>query len=314
VTDGLLQSPPGIASTSRMAGHLVLIAWLTCLSCQAFAADGDDSRVLRFVRDGDVIGQTDLRTLRAHCGVERVRVNDPYYGAPKEFLACPLAAILRDGFGETAETLAVRDFFLHALDGYVKPASGAQLTTAGGYLAFADAELSDSSADPFQPAWQPIDRRQVDPGPYYLVWTNVPADEAEQWPWPYQLARIEIASVERQYPRTVPTGVPSGSPAALGYALFGKQCISCHAMNGQGGRVGPDLNVPRSIVEYRPRDQIMAFIRNPESFRYTSMPAHLHLSDAQLAAIVAYFDVMQHQKYDPGSAALTRVDGAGAEE
>jgi hypothetical protein len=79
-------------------------------------------------------------------------------------------------------------------------------------------------------------------------------------------------------------------------------------MNGQGGRVGPDLNVPRSIVEYRPRAQIAAFIRNPESFRYSSMPAHLHLSDLQLEAIIQYFEVMQHQKFDPGSAAPAEGD------
>ena len=141
-----------------------------------------------------------------------------------------------------------------------------------------------------------------------MVWANSLPGEAEQWPWPYQLARIELASIGTQYPRTVPMGVPAGSPAARGYALFGKQCIACHAMNGQGGRVGPDLNVPRSIVEYRPRDQIVAFIRNPESFRYSSMPAHLHMSASELQDIVAYFEVMKDQKFDPGSRATREGD------
>lgn len=280
----------------------LLVIGLACLT-GARAARADASGVLRFVRDGEVIAQTDLASLRARCGVERVRVEDPYYGRPKHFLACPLGPILIAGFAEPASVLATRDFFLHALDGYVKPAAGSQLMAEGGYLAFADAERSDPGAEPFEPQWQPIDRKQVDPGPYYMVWTNVLPEEADEWPWPYQLARIEIASVERQYPRTVPAGVAPDSPAAEGYALFGKQCISCHAINGQGGKVGPDLNVPRSIVEYRPRDQIVAFIRNPLSFRYSSMPAHLHLSDSQLDAIVAYFEVMKDQKFDPGPVA-----------
>jgi len=285
--------------------------WLLagCLASSG-AAPAEASGVLRFVRDGVEIGRTDLATLRAHCGVERVRVADPYYGGTKHFLACPLSEILVAGFAEPAAQLATYDFLLHALDGYAKPAAGSQLMTAGGYLAFADAERSNALAEPFVPEWEPIDRRQVDPGPYYMVWTNVLREEAEQWPWPYQLARIEIASVERQYPRTVPVGVAAGSPAAEGYALFGKQCISCHAMNGQGGKVGPDLNVPRSIVEYRPRDQIVAFIRNPESFRYSSMPAHLHLSDSELDQLIAYFEAMKLRKFDPASPAAS---GQGAE-
>jgi mono/diheme cytochrome c family protein len=73
-------------------------------------------------------------------------------------------------------------------------------------------------------------------------------------------------------------------------------------MNGQGGKIGPDLNVPRSIVEYRPEDQIRQYIRDPLAFRYTSMPAHKHLGDAQLDALVAYFRSMSRHKHDPGKA------------
>ena len=300
-----------IVGLRRVLRVLLPSLLLMCLGSADRAALAGDAGVLIFARHGEVIGQTDLHTLRSRCGVERVRVDDPYYHRPKHFLACPLTQVLMDGFGESRQLLASRSFFLHALDGYVKPATGAQLTAEGGYLAFADADRTDADADPFVAAWTPIDRKQADPGPYYMVWSNVAQAEAEEWPWPYQLVRIEIASIEQQYPRTVPAGALPGSSAAEGYALFASQCISCHAMNGQGGRVGPDLNVPRSIVEYRPREQIVAFIRNPESFRYSSMPAHLHLSDSQLDAIVAYFELMQHQKFDPGLAAAGRGD-AGA--
>jgi cytochrome c1 len=60
------------------------------------------------------------------------------------------------------------------------------------------------------------------------------------------------------------------------------------------------LNVPRCIVEYRPAEQIKAYIRDPQSFRYTSMPAHPHLTDAQLEALLAYFTAMKDRKHDPG--------------
>jgi hypothetical protein len=71
-------------------------------------------------------------------------------------------------------------------------------------------------------------------------------------------------------------------------------------VNGEGGRVGPDLNVPQSIVEYRPREQIKAYVRDPQVFRYTTMPSHLHLTDADLDALIAYFEVMRGLKHDPG--------------
>jgi cytochrome c2 len=75
----------------------------------------------------------------------------------------------------------------------------------------------------------------------------------------------------------------------------------CHSINTEGGKVGPDLNVPRSIVEYRPMEQIKAYIRNPQSFRYTTMPAHPQLTDDDLAALVEYFRAMSTLKYEPDS-------------
>ena len=102
------------------------------------------------------------------------------------------------------------------------------------------------------------------------------------------------------YTHVAPEGEPEGAPAWRGLAVFRAQCIACHAMNGEGGKIGPDLNVPRSIVEYRPVDQLKAFIRNPAAFRYTSMPSQLHLSDAQLDALLDYFRFMSNRKRDPG--------------
>ena len=134
----------------------------------------------------------------------RVKVADPYYAKAKTYLACPLACVLELGFGKPVAAYRGENFFLRARDGYVKPASGERLAEPGGWLAFADAE------QPGATGWEPIDRRQVDPGPYYLVWSGPDQGDPHRHPWPYQLVAIEIAPFEARYPHTLPTGEPAG--------------------------------------------------------------------------------------------------------
>jgi mono/diheme cytochrome c family protein len=237
-----------------------------------------------------------LAELREECHETRITVpRDPYYEARKTYLACPLAQVFALGFGKRPGALGGVNVFLRARDGYVKPASAELLAEPGGYVAFADADRAQGG----EPGFAPIDRRQLDPGPFYLVWTGAAQADAHRYPWPYQLAAIEIAPFELRYPHTAPAGESPDSPAWRGFAIFRRECVACHAINGEGGTVGPELNLPRSIVEYRPAEQIEAFVRDPQSFRYTSMPANPHLSDADLQALVAYFRAMSERKRDP---------------
>ena len=273
-----------------------LCAALLALVAPVAASAGEPA--LRFEREGVLVREIDLQALRAACNVEEVEVaEDPYYARAKRFRACPLTEVLALGFGAPVSRLRGEQFFLRARDGYVKPASGERMLEAGGYVAFADADRAVAG----ELGWEPIDRRQVDPGPFYLVWTGPGQNDLHRYPWPYQLVAIEIAPFESRYPHTAPRGEPISSPAWAGFAIFGRECIACHAINGEGGTVGPELNLPRSIVEYRPAEQIRAFVRDPESFRYTSMPPHRHLSAAQLDALIAYFEAMKTRKHDPRS-------------
>jgi mono/diheme cytochrome c family protein len=234
--------------------------------------------------------------LASRCGLREVEVEDPYYRGPHRFLACPLERVFELGFGAPPSAFADRELLLEALDGYTRSVPGRQLAEGGAWLAFADAGRVARGLDGFEP----IDRRQVDPGPFYLVWTGPGRSDAHRWPWPYQLARIAVARFEERFPHTVPVDAAEGAPARRGFEIFRRECAMCHAVNGEGGSVGPELNVPRSIVEYRPAELIKAYVRRPQSFRYTSMPSHEHLSEADLDALVAYFAHMSTHKHDPG--------------
>jgi mono/diheme cytochrome c family protein len=277
----------------RLARHSALAL---LLACAALPAHGDESATLTFRTPGAADVVLTKAELRARCGTQTVTIADPYYGATHRYVACPLARVFELGFGAAPAALAKEDVLFVALDGYARTAPASQLAEGGAFLALEDADRVARGDGGFDP----IDRRQIDAGPYYLVWSGEDKRDAHRYPWPYQLARIERTRFEDRFPHTAPRGVPEAEPAWRGFAIFKRECVSCHAINGEGGSVGPELNVPRSIVEYRDAATIKAYVKNPASFRYTTMPAHLHLSDDDLDALVAYFTAMSERKHDPG--------------
>jgi len=277
----------------RVGPAVAVAAVVAVLACSADAAADD---ALEFVRDGKVVTRLDRAKLEKDCGARTIEVDDPYYARKMSYVACPLARVLELGFGETPDEFAKQDFVFRARDGYAKPSTGKRLAEPGGFVALADARRAAAG----ESGWEPIDRRQVDPSPFYVVWQGAAQRDTNQYPWPYQLVRIELGSLAQEYPDIVPSSAPAGSEAWQGFDIFKTECVACHAVNGQGGKVGPDLNVPQSIVDYRPIEQIKAYVRDPETFRHTSMPAHTHLTPQQLDQLVAYFRVMSTLKRDPG--------------
>lgn len=240
-----------------------------------------------------------LADLRKACGERTVEVDDPYHGRRTPYRALPFRCALDQGFAARggAASLANESLLLRARDGYTKPAAGKLLGDAHAFLAFGEPGLGEPAGG--APRFRPIDRRQVDPAPFYLVWTGAPSGETHELPWPYQLDTIEIAPFEQAFPHTAPSGLAKSDPGWRGYALFQTSCSACHAINGEGGTVGPELNVPRSIVDYRTADWIRAYVRNPQATRYTSMPAHPQFSDKDLDGLIAYFTAMSARKHDP---------------
>lgn len=268
---------------------LALLALCACRGAPRAPASPEEPARLDFRRDGRQLMTLDLPALLAAAPAEDLRVYDPYYNKQKSFRALPLRPLLERGLGAPASALRREAFVLRARDGYTVPVSGARLLEDGAYLAIADREV---------PGWEPIGPQRTSPGPFYLIWRGVEQADLVAYPRPWQLAAIEIARFEALFPRTVPPGAAAGSPAQRGFRLFQAECVRCHAINRQGGRVGPELNVPQSIVEYRPEQQIRAYIRNPRTFRYGNMPAHEHLGERELDELMAYLRLMKDHKQD----------------
>jgi len=265
-----------------------VIALVLCAGgCHRAPRGADPGARLTFARDGRTVAALTERELEAAVSVETFTAYDPYYQRQKTWRALPMRRVLARGFGP-ATPIEREQLILRARDGYTVPIAGASLVDDGCYLAVADADA---------PAWEPIGPQRVDPAPFYVVWRKPDQQDLEGHPRPWQLDAIEITRAETLFPHAVPTG--AGPDAQRGFEIFRGECIRCHAINREGGRVGPDLNVPRSIVEYRPAEQIREYIKNPLAFRYGAMPAHPHLTDGDLDALVAYFHAMKDRKHDP---------------
>jgi mono/diheme cytochrome c family protein len=247
----------------------------------------DDGAALKFVRDGKTVATLGRAELTKALKPETVEGFDPYYERHKRFRALRLAAVVERGFG-TKAGLDKEELVLRARDGYAVPMRGALVMEDGGFIAFEDLDV---------PGWEPIGPQHVNPGPFYVTWSKPEQQSLDTHPRPWQLDTIEIARFDVVYPHTSPNAAP-GTPEAVGYALFREDCIKCHAINREGGRVGPDLNVPKNITEYRPDDQIREYIKNPASFRYGNMPGHPDLRETDLDALMAYLKAMKTRKHE----------------
>ena len=264
-----------------------LLAILAVATPRLVVAAGPE---LRFLRDGTEVRRLDRDALTAGCPPTTVGIDDPYYASRKTYRAMRLACVLTLGFGDAAGWRD-RDVVLRARDGYERPTTAARLLEDGGYVAVGDVGRTSG--------WEPLGRAQVDPGPFYVVWARPEQADTDRWPWPYQLADVEITDWVTTHPHTAPRTAAADSAPWKGFALFRERCVACHAVNGEGGRVGPDLNIPQSVVEYWPEAQLKRYIRDPSTFRYGNMPSHPDLTDADLDALIAYFRTMKTLKYDP---------------
>jgi ubiquinol-cytochrome c reductase cytochrome b subunit len=102
------------------------------------------------------------------------------------------------------------------------------------------------------------------------------------------LAVVILAALEINGALAAPSRqVAELSPQAIeGQALYRDvNCSYCHAINGVGGAVGPDLS---NIAAKLSKDQIMNYLRNPDAMVPNTLHPKLQFTQDELDALTAY--------------------------
>ncbi|KJZ42114.1 MULTISPECIES: cytochrome c [Pseudomonas] len=229
--------------------------------------------------------------LLTHPQVQTINIsNDVSYKRDMSYRAVPLSALLT-GIKPEDHLQAV------ALDGFAAEMAAAPLLNTQGAQAWLAIE------DPAKP-WPPLSEGKPGAGPFYLVWSNPQAGNISPEQWPFQVASIKrLSPVAERFPALLPDpALKADDPVNKGFALFQKNCLACHRLNGAGdAQFGPDLNVPYNPTEYFGADFLKRYIRDPQSLRQwpqAKMPGFSTevLPDGDLQMLVGYLQHMVGRK------------------
>ena len=240
--------------------------------------------------DTNVLDLIQLKKAGAFGTTQRITVpQDPVYHARKVYRAVPLNKVLEQVPGYAQANPATTQVVFECGDGYNPSMPLKQVLGRRAFLAVRDSDA------PAGQDWIGVETtgKTKSVAPFYIVYTDVSATDA-RYKWPYNLVRIRLVSASKELAALLPPDAP-----ARGYELFRVHCLTCHALNGIGGQMGPELNFPKNITEYWWEADIVAFVRNPASYRNgVKMPAitPTQVSNGELNEVLKYLKFMAGHK------------------
>lgn len=217
--------------------------------------------------------------------VEEIEIDDPARKSIQRYKAYPLQKVLESWLQTDSLDEENTSLIFSCKDGYSPAISYQKMLTHTAYISYRSLDASEDQL------WPESIKKQF--SPFYLVWTDL--DKGEKgWPWPYGLTHLRLKNTRNTFAAAQPDPTLG---LAGGYELFKARCMKCHQINKVGGNMGPELNHPKSITEYMAKDDLLAFIQNPQSYRYNSkMPPVLGLKEEELEDIYQYLLHMSSRK------------------
>ncbi|OQK16877.1 hypothetical protein AU255_02955 [Methyloprofundus sedimenti] len=164
-----------------------------------------------------------------------------------------------------------------------------------------------------------INGETVNPAPFFLIWENIndaPARTDEWLSWPWQLTDIELTHFAREYPNSAPPAT-ADEKVTQGFLAFRQHCMKCHAINGDGGEMAPELNYPVNVTEYWQPQWLARFIDDPQSVRANSKMIAFYRDVENRAAlietIIAYLKRMKNKKITAAPKAVMETKGSSSD-
>lgn len=213
---------------------------------------------------------------------------DPFFKQAKKFIGFSLQDILDSIITanqfDTTEAVVV----FECVDGY-RPTMPISLVFGDkkGFIATRDLDA------PTGKNW--IDSLDKKMKPFYLVWQDVPKSD-HRYAFPYGLYGLRLVPAGSEFKDVYPFDAPE---VVAGFQLFNQNCMKCHSVNKVGGVMGPEMNIPKNITEYWTEENIIAFAKNPQSFRYRSAMAPIAgVSDQEFKQILDYLKYIAKHKVE----------------
>lgn len=256
----------------------------------AARGENDAASALHFARHGEPVATHALDALRDGVDASTLTVHEPYEDREVAFRALPLAPVLDRVFGPGWRD--EEELLFTCRDGYQPTVPVQRALDHDAWLAF-ERPGADFVIDKFESGR----RQEVSLAPFYLIWENL-ADAVVRaegdYGWPYQLVGIELVRARDRFPKMTPPG-SAGALVAEGYTAFRMYCTRCHAINGEGGSIGPELNAPGREVGLRDPAWLRRWIDDPSQFAANArmpaldsgLPDRAHTLDALLAYLRA---------------------------
>jgi cytochrome c2 len=215
-------------------------------------------------------------------------INDPVYDKTKKYKAKNALLLLKNETDLSKVDIKNTLIVFECIDGYKPEMPLEVFLKSNPFLAFKDIDAPKGSN------WEKIVKNgnEMNADPFYLVYTSVSTDK-EEYKWPYNVIKFHLEPKNKNNEALQPK---DNEKAMKGYVLFQKQCITCHAINGIGGEMGPELNYPKSVTEYWKENELVDYIVNPASFRNKVKMPTLGITKQESQEIVEYLKYISKKK------------------
>ena len=286
----------------RSTGVLLVAAFVSStglnLSCQR---PQDNARRIDFRNDGETMKTLALGELTELAKPRRVEVFEPYEQENATFEALPLEDVLDAVYGPSWRE---RDAILFTCrDGYQPTIPTRRVQRHAAFLAISRSGGAGFTIDKVEQGA----RKRIDLRPYYVVWSNLTDDRIRiegDYGWPYQVTGIDLVSFRSRFGDMIPKGKSSRS-VLEGFEAFVVHCSRCHAINGRGGTIGPELNYPANPTEYMKIDWLRKWIDDPTDLRLAPRmpPLNQALPDREriISDIISYLEAIAPHKIAPSN-------------